>query len=124
MVSETGILLCLLAFLCVRNDFVQRRGCFVAAMIMWGTARLLTEMSFKLQPSTGQLAYDWGSISATVAAACLFLCLLLTFCACWRRRPGLGHASQSAGPEQEATETRDDSRQDPSERIKKLMEDA
>ncbi|MBT3378107.1 MAG: hypothetical protein HN742_33745 [Lentisphaerae bacterium] len=122
MVTEIVLLLGFLCFLCVRNDFIRRRLAFVAAMLFWGVARLLTELTFKMEAMSGSITYDWGSVSACIAAVCLFGCLFSMFVAC------VGPAASSPSPAgvegTEATAAPETvPLQTASERIRKLVDE-
>ena len=121
MISEIVVLLALLGFLCIKNEYVQRRGPFLMAIVFWGTARVLMEMNFRTEP-TGELKYNWASHASVVAAGCLVACLFCIFWACWRRHPRrkLGRISES---EHSARQDETDSRETPSDRIKRLVEE-
>jgi len=92
------------------------------AMLFWGTARILTEVTFKVQPSTGALSYDWGSLSACIAALCLLLCLACVFWACLPMTSPVPTADEAAGPDGPA-EWAAQQEESASERIKHLIED-
>ena len=119
MISEIVVLLALLGFLCIRNEYVRRRAPFVLAILLWIAARVLMEVNYKLQP-TGELQYDWGSIVATVAAGCLGACLFCIFLACWRphRRQQVGETGR---PHAEDADRKPPAR--PEDRIRELVED-
>ena len=115
VITELVLLLGVLCFLSIRNDLVHRKGWLVSAIILWGATRILTELTFKTEFMTGQLRYDWGSLTSCVAAVCLFLCLLCIFLACIpsrrpvSRRPGdgsdqPGSSSLAPGPSEDASE--------------------
>ena len=115
------LLLGLLGFLAIRADLVKRKVPFIAAMVCWGGARMLTEFSFKLTPETGELAYKWGSIASCTSELCLILCLLLIYCAC---APLTAGRDQTANPAagSEVVDADDESASTASERIKHIIE--
>jgi hypothetical protein len=84
MIGESGIMLALLGVACVVRDAIRRPVAFVAAIVLWGSSRVLMELTYRARPDSGDLAYDWGSLSATAAIACLAASLLCLFLACWR----------------------------------------
>jgi hypothetical protein len=85
MISEIVVILIFLCFLSVRTALVRRTWAFVTAVVLWGAARALMEISFK----GGYYEYSWGSLPSLVAVCCLFLCVLFIFAACTgRARPG------------------------------------
>lgn len=120
MVTEIVLLLGFLCFLCIRNDYIRRRFAFVAAMVFWGVARLLTELTFKVEATSGSITYDWGSVSACIAAACLFFCLLSMFIACVAPLPPTRLPRNEVG-QQEETSGETSSQRTASERIRELV---
>ena len=121
MITEIVLLLGILGFLCVRNDYVMRKVPFVMAMCFWGISRILTEITFKIESVSGELRYDWGSLSACTAAGCLFFCLLCIFWACLGS--GNSRIDSKNGEDTLAKEVKlDDTPKNASERIKELIE--
>lgn len=120
MITEIVLLLGVLCFLCIRNDFVHRRRWLVCAMVFWGSSRILTELTFRPEAATGNLRYDWGSLTSCMAAACLLLCLLCVFLACLPRRalprPRADGGSDGSGAPSTPPEPA-------SERLKKLVDE-
>jgi len=124
MVTEIVLLLGVLCFLSIRNDFVHRRGCLVGAMVFWGSSRILTELTFKMEPMTGNLRYDWGSLTSCIAAVCLFLCLLCMFLACLpARRPGSRPRAGGGSHDSGSPSPSPDRDEDASERLKELVDE-
>lgn len=120
MISEVVVLLALLGFLCIRNEYVQRRGPFLLSILFWGTARILMEMNFRTEP-TGELKYNWASHASVLAAGCLIACLACVFWACWRRHTRHGVARV---PKPDALVQGEEAvRETPSDRIKRLVEE-
>ncbi|NOY81215.1 MAG: hypothetical protein GXP31_09445 [Kiritimatiellaeota bacterium] len=125
MISEIVVLLGLIGFLCIRNDYIRRRVPFLLAIVFWGTARILMEINFATEP-TGEVKYDWASRAAVVAAACLVACLFCLFWACWRRplrRPssvGGGRPAVASDAPHTATTSRQES---PTDKLKRLVEE-
>jgi len=119
VISEIVVLLGFLGFLCIRNDYVRRRGPFVLSILFWGAARLLMELNFKVEP-TGELKYDWASVASCTAAACLVACVLCICWACWRpHRLGLGGdagVQPAGGPAERPAKAH------PEDRIRQLVE--
>jgi len=126
MITEIVLLLGVLCFLSVRHDFVHRKWWLVIAMIFWASSRILTELTFKLEIPTGDLRYEWGSLSACLAAVCLFLCLLCVFLACLPSRRHLSSRHAAAEPDGSvvALLPPGEEAQDASERLKKLVDEA
>ena len=120
MITEIVLLLGILGFLAIRNDYVARKGPFVMAMLFWGIARILTEITFKTDGFSGKLRYEWGSLSACAAAASLFLCLFCVFWACLRPA---GKRRVTSCPEKVClkNEATDEPVKNASERIKELV---
>ncbi len=120
MISEVVVLLGLLGFLCIRNDYIRRRVPFLLAIVFWGTARILMEINFRTEP-TGELKYDWASRASVIAAACLVACLFCLFWACWRRpvRRQVGRPPSPDTPSP-TTPIRQES---PTDKLKRLVEE-
>lgn len=125
ILTEIVLLLGLLGFLAVRQDYLHRRIPFILSMIFWGTSRILTELTFKVEVTTGSLQYDWGSLMACSAAGCLFLCLFCIFLACLPRSGG-GHAQERQQVQEQDSEVgsgESPAGADPSRRIRELIEE-
>jgi len=123
MITEIVLLLGFLCFLCVRGDYIRRRLAFVAAMLFWGLARLLTELGYGFDATSGSFRYDWGSLSSYIAAACLFFCLFSMFIACTPRFFTAGKLSEDGvAQEQDAPSEASDPRT-ASERIRELVDE-
>jgi hypothetical protein len=90
MITELVLLLGALVFLGIRNDYVKRSWALVAAIFCWGGARFFTEMGF-----ADASRYNWGSLPAYLAAACLLFCVLLIFCACRTARSASSGGSKT-----------------------------
>ena len=117
MVTEIVLLLGFLGFLAIRNDYIQRRGPFILALVFWGLTRLLTELTFR-----GDTSYEWGSRSACAAAVCLFLCLSSMYWAC--ARPLVpAHPRDSHTSDKPDAQTPPPPQKDPSERIRELIDE-
>lgn len=114
MITELVLLLGVLAFVCVRTDFVIRRTWFVLALMAWGAARILTEMNF-----TGT-DYHYGNLLSYGAALSLVGCLLFLFIACLRPRQPQDSDQEENGARTDSAEPDDES---PSERLEHLMEE-
>lgn len=124
MITELVLLLGILCFLGIRNDFVHRKGWFVCAIILWGGTRILTELTFKTESMTGQMRYDWGSLTSCAAAVCIFLCLFCIFVACLPRRRSVPQSRAGDGSEQPGSPaSAAGSDADLSERLRDLVED-
>ncbi len=122
MISSVVVLLAVIGFLCVRNEYVQRRFPFLLSIALWGTARILMELNFQQEP-TGQLEYNRTSAAAATAATCLVLCVFCLFWACYRPHPreaaslapgaGSGSNARPNGADQDS----------PEERIRRLVDE-
>lgn len=117
MISEIVVLLALIGFLCIRNEYVERRGALLLAIVLWGVTRVLMELNIRVESSTGEFQYQWASLVACVAAASLAGCLLCICWACWRGGRG------ARGPARDGAEEEDsrDEMASPSERLKRLV---
>lgn len=95
MITEIVLMLGLLGFLCVRNDFIRRVPPFLLAMLFWGAARILMELTFR--ETMAGTKYDWGSLTGVAAAVSLSLSLFCLFWACYVRRSHLRATAPTPG---------------------------
>lgn len=124
MITEIVLLLAVLCFLSIRHDLVHRKGCLVGAMVFWGSSRILTELTFKMEVTTGNLRYDWGSLTSCIAVVCLFLCLLCVFLACLPARRCVSREEVDDGSEDSSSSsTPPGPAESASERLEKLVDE-
>ena len=113
MITELVLLLAALCFVCIRTDYVRRGGLLVVSILLWGVARLLTELNF--ERAQYDPAYTYGTLISYGAALCLVGCVLFLLAACWKpRRPT---ASPPPVDEKPAVAPA----RDPSDRLRELL---
>lgn len=113
MITELVVLLAALCFVCIRTDFVRRGSLLVVAIVLWGLARLLTELNF--ERAQYDPTYTYGTMISYAAAFSLVGCVLFLFAACWQSR----RKAPPALPAEDQSEPLPAS--DPSERLRELL---